>query len=215
MKSTTPFGFYYLDREYIEAMQTVDEHVPDANYEDSGRARKFYYGPVTNQDGVDYYVPVSHEIKDEMEIPGSKRNGFPEHYGVNIRNEHKKKTGNLDFRHMLPCVDARFIRKISPNELSAFGKGQLTFCEADKNNILTTARNAYNNIQSHDYSFLNKTSVNYDNVIDAAWEHLDKVEEREISEKRQTMADRVNKANMLAANINDTSSLDIDKTLCD
>lgn len=63
MKNTTPYGFYYIDRGYIEYMQTPDNpHVPDANYEDCGRARKFYCGPVTNKQGVDYFVPVSHEV---------------------------------------------------------------------------------------------------------------------------------------------------------
>lgn len=37
----TPFGFYYLDREYIEAMHVADKHVPYADYEDIGRAKNF------------------------------------------------------------------------------------------------------------------------------------------------------------------------------
>lgn len=211
MKNTTPFGFYYLDREYIEAMQAVDEHVPDANYEDNGRARKFYCGPVMTQDGVDYFVPVSHEQKDTMEIPGSRKNGFPEYYGVSLYGNDKEKTGNLDFRHMLPCVDPRFIKKIDDNnELSNFGKEQFRFCRCSENRIRKTAQSAYNNIVSQDYPFLNKTSIDYETVLDTAWEHLDKIEECELADKRKKMTDRANKADILAANIN-TPSDDIDK----
>ena len=68
MENKTPFGFYYIDRDYIDAMRTTENpHVPNANYEDEGRARKFYCGPVMNQDGVDFYVPISHEVLNIME----------------------------------------------------------------------------------------------------------------------------------------------------
>lgn len=206
MKDTTPFGFYYLDREYIEAMHTAENpHVPNADYEDSGRARKFYCGPVMNQDGVDYFVPVSHEIKDKMEILGSRANGFAEYYGIPLMNKDKEMTGNLDFRYMLPCVDNRFLTPINPdNDLGAYGREQAHFCTLIKNRICKNAQETYNNIQSGEYKSLTESSVNFEMALDDAWTYLDKVEERE--KMTAKMAIRSSIANEMISNVSPSSS---------
>lgn len=211
MKDTTPFGFYYLDREYIEAMHTADNpHVPNADYEDSGRARKFYCGPVMNQDGVDYYVPVSHEIKGTMEIFGSKENGFVEHYGMSLMNAEHEKNGNLDFRYMLPCVDDRFLTPIDPdNDLGAYGREQAHFCTRMEKNICRNARETYNNIQSGEYKELTESSVNFEMALDDAWTYLDKVEEREA--KLAVMSNRSSMADGMASNVSAPPSDDFSR----
>lgn len=205
MENTTPFGLYYIDREYIEAMHAADRHIPNADYEDSGRARKFYCGPVMNQDGVNYYVPVSHEQKS-MEIIGSRRNGFPEYFGLNMRDQNNEKAGSLDFRYMIPCVDERFLETIDPNQdLGKYGKGQAHFCQKYERTICNSARNAYENIQSCEYPMLKDSSIDFENAITAAWEHLDKVEERENNkEKKAKIAARSASADSMTANISTT-----------
>lgn len=212
MKDTTPFGFYYLDREYIEAMHTAENpHVPNADYEDSGRARKFYCGPVMNQDGVDYFVPVSHEIKDKMEILGSKENGFVEHYGLSIRDKNGEKNGNLDFRYMLPCVDDRFLTPVDLDKnLSDYGKGQCKYCKDNEKLIRISARETYNNIQSGEYKNLTESSVNFEMALDDAWTYLDKVEEREKMTAKMTMRSSI--ANEMISNVSPSlSSNDFDR----
>lgn len=215
-KKTTPFGFYYLSREYIEAMQAVDEHVPDANYEDYGRARKFYCGPVTTQDGINYFVPVSHETKESMIIPETKRNGVIEYYGIPLYNQDNQTTGNLDFRHMLPCVDDRFIEQIDIKQMSQFGKEQARFCLKNAKYIKQTATSTYNNVKSCDYAFLNSTSIDFEEVLDAAWDYLDLIEEREEATALKKKIDmRVTQSETMATTIIQTNATNLDKSLYD
>ena len=181
MENKTPFGFYYLDREYIEAMHTSENtHVPNADYEDSGRARKFYCGPVMYQNGVGFYVPVSHEIKESMEIPGTRSSGCTEYYGMSLRSKTGEKTGSLNFKYMIPCVNSRFLEKIDPDKtLGSFGKAQYDFCSANERRICNMVYDTYNNIVSGEYPGLTSGSVDFEAAQDEAWQHLDRVEERE------------------------------------
>lgn len=167
----TPYGLYYIDRDYLSAIHEADSKTPDCTYEDSGRARKFYCGPVTKEEGVDYYVPVSHQVKN-MQL--SKY----ETYGISIMNTEGEKKGCLDFRFMIPCVDTQFLSKIEKNDMSEYGKSQYDFCMNNERIIKKEAHATYNNIISKDYGFLNKTAVCSEAVIDAAWQYMDEIEAR-------------------------------------
>ncbi len=188
-----PFGFYDIDREYLEALSKADAHVPKHDYEDEGRARKFYCGPVMNEYGVDYYVPVSSQIKE------MKLNKY-ENYGVQIQDKKGTICGNLDFRFMIPCVDNRFLTKHIAN---GFANEQEEFCKNKQALICREARYTFNNIQSGDYDFLNETAINNEAVTNAAWERVDQYEARlETEKKRETMNKRSISADMITTNIN-------------
>lgn len=86
-----PYGFYYIDRDYIDYLRkNGDEHVPKADYEDDDRSQKFYCGPVMNEYGVNYFVPVSHEVENKGTMSVRDKDTI-ESYGVFIQNEKGKK----------------------------------------------------------------------------------------------------------------------------
>lgn len=181
-KTTTnniPFGCYYIDRNYLEYLhENGDERTPKSNYEDEDRARKFYCGPVYNDFGVNYYVPVSHETeKNQMSVydPETKT---VEYYGMYIRNSNNQKIGNLDFRFMVPCYDDKLL---TPCDLTGYGLEQNQACLKLQSTICKNAETTYKNIQSNDYPWLNESSVNYDNVIDTMWSYDDeKIKHRKL-----------------------------------
>lgn len=194
-----PFGFYYIQRDYIDYIREHgDEHVPKADYEDEGRSQKFYCGPVMNEYGVNYYVPVSHEVANKGTM--TVRDGDTEEsYGTFILNEKSKKIGNLDFRFMIPCQDNELLTPYNPTK---FGLQQLEFCQESKSEICTTAKFAYNNIRSGDYPFLTESAIDFDKVNDAMWAYED-----------EKMNRRLIKANTLVQNIKEPSIDDPNKSL--
>lgn len=183
-----PFGCYYIDRDYLEYLhEHGDEHVPKADYEDEGRARKFYCGPVFNEYGVNYFVPVSHELdKNDMSVYDPETRTV-EYYGMYIRDTDNNKIGNLDFRFMIPCQDNELL---TPCTLSGHGAKQANACLAMRTHICKAAQSTYNNIETGDYPWLNANAIDYNNVNDAMWSYDDeKMTRRELI------------ANQLASNI--------------
>ncbi len=211
-ENQTPYGFYYLDRDYLDGMREADnEHVPLADYEDFDRAQKFYCGPVITKDKVDYYVPVSHQIKN-MYIPGSAQNGVREYYGVTIYDKNGNASGCLDFRYLIPCVNNALITPCQPK---GHAVTEWDFCERNQKIIMKNANNTFHNIQANNYPFLTETSVDNDKAIDFMWyveseledEYADDSERPNfaITENAKTRMERmkhkVEIANQLAAKI--------------
>lgn len=167
-----PFGCYYIQRDYIEYLQEHgDSHVPNADYEDNNRAIKFYCGPVLTINRVNYYAPVSHEVesKDDM-IACNNKTGREVQYGVFLSGK-RDRTGNLDFRHMIPCQDNELL---TPCEnLSPFGKTQERSCLAQKDKIQECARNVYDAVHFDLIPFLTRTCIDFEKVYDAACEYDD------------------------------------------
>lgn len=202
--SITPYGFYYVDREYIEALALCDTHVPKCDYEDEDRARKFYCGPVAHEAGVDYFVPVSHQIKDEMVIPGSlKETGVAEHYGISIRNENRDKTGNLDFRFMIPVVNTDYLTTI---ELTNFGSQQLLFCRNNEHLIKNIAHWTYCNINAQSYDYLDKTAVSYDCLLSNAFDYDDEYTEQISTGEKKESARKLALAKLKLASVTITNN---------
>lgn len=202
------YGLYYIDREYLDTLHEADSHVPKHDYEDEGRSRKYYCGPVMNEYGVNYFVPVSSQTtKDDMVIPGSNYNGMKEHYGIPLPDEkgHSKGGGNIDFRFMIPCVNSELLTPMTPK--SDFAKNQADFCMKNEKIICRAASETYRNIQSGDYSFLNHNSINQENVLDKVWEYEDILESRrEAKTKKDKFAARVTAADNIAPNESTLSS---------
>lgn len=172
--TNNPFGAYYIAREYLDALQKADTHVPKHDYEDNGGAVKFYCGPVMNKNGIDYYAPVSSKNNKNMYINGSKENGVAEYFGVSITDNHFNNAGCIDCRFLIPIVDDRFIKACTP---SGYGATQMAFCKHNQHDICKTASATYDNIVSNDYSKLTENSINDENVLNASWEFFDKMEE--------------------------------------
>ena len=202
------YGFYYIDREYLDKLHEGDTHVPKHNYEDEGRSRKYYCGPVMNEFGVNYFVPVSSQTgKDDMIIPGSAYNGAVEHFGILLPDEkgHSKGGSNLDFRFMIPCVNSELLTPMAPK--SNYAKNQAKFCMSNEKRICREAYDTYQNIQSGEYSFLNESAINQQAVYDKMWEYEDILEtRREIKEKRAKMTARASETSRIAPNESVVSS---------
>ena len=166
-----PFGCYYIARDYIDYLrENGDEHVPKADYEDEDRARKFYCGPVFTEYGVNFYVPVSHEIDKGNMVIHDKETNVDEQYGLYLRNSTNEKIGNLDFRFMIPCSDNTLL---TPCELANYGAMQANSCLQNQTAIRKTAEHTYSLIASGDYPQLAKTAINPDAVNDAMWSYDD------------------------------------------
>lgn len=56
-------SFYFIKKSYVDFLRTVDEKVPTLDYETHD---KFFCGIVLSMNGINYYVPVSHEIKKQQ-----------------------------------------------------------------------------------------------------------------------------------------------------
>ena len=196
--SSTPFGFYDIDRKYIEFLKKADEHVPDCDYEDRGRSRKFYCGPVTNQYGIDYFVPVSSKTDKNMYIVGSAKNGVREYHGIILKDASGQETGSLNFKNMIPCVDPQFL---TPHKPTGHAVSEYNFCKKYEKAIKTTAESTFKNIESREYPELTKSSVNASKVESAGWEYLDMIEAKKECDK---MATRFQEIDDLASNIQTT-----------
>lgn len=184
-----PYGCYYIERDYLDYLREKDnECIPRADYEDEGRCRKFFCGPVFDEYGVNYFVPVSHEIdsKGTMTVY-DKETKSTETYGLYLNDENGEKLGNLDFRFMVPCQDNELLTPYKP---SGHGARQAEACKFSQNKICKEARLAYNNIMSGDYPDLTKGSVNFDKANDAMWDYEDEKWARR-AQQAETMASNI------------------------
>lgn len=170
------YGFYYIDRDYLEFLAKYDDRVPKHDYEDEGRAKKFYCGPVMNANGVNYYVPVSHQVK-QMKLDNI------ENYGVPIKEPGQPATGCLDFRFMIPCTNADYLTSYEPK---GFAVKQAEFCNKYKNYICKEAEATYNNILSGDYEFLNQTAIDDEKINDGMWAYEDLQETKQSQNTNET-----------------------------
>lgn len=177
---TPSFGFYDIDRTYIETLRSKDNHVPNCDYEDYDRARKFYCGPITTQYGINYFVPVSSQKDKNMYIVGSAANGVREYYGIEMKDNQGNSIGSLNFKFMIPCVHPCFL---TPHELTGHSIIENEFCQKNKLFIQKLANDTFVNIESNDYPSLTQTSVNFAEAESAGWEYYDKMMNSKLTNK--------------------------------
>ena len=202
-----PFGIYNIDRDYIEHMAKYDSHVPKCDYEDEGRAKKFYCGPVHNDNGIDFFVPVSHQIRNE------NRN-YMDGNSLVIRNSKNENCGNLDFRFMIPCANDELLAKHVAK--SDYAKTQENFCNNNSEDIKKFAKAVYREITSKEDFRLSNNSCDYENLIDAVWEYDDILEAKtqqksENSVKNNKTANKFDNITKLETKINDDKIFDFKK----
>lgn len=127
----TKFGIYDIETDYLKFLHERDKHVSFADYEDEGRQRKFYCGPVyTSETNINYYVPVSSKSIDTKQ---SDR-GDIKQYCLAIENGDRD-LGTLDFRHMIPCLDERINPRFINPQTNSFGYAQAKFCLSHEEEI--------------------------------------------------------------------------------
>lgn len=184
-KDKTQYGFYYIDNDYLDHLKEYDSHIPRHDYEDEGRERKFYCGPVFNDNGIDYFVPVSHQIK-KMTLPDG------ETYGISLKDSQGQPSGCLDFRFCVPCP---FPECLTPYTPKGFAVEQWDFCSKHKNGICREAERTYENILSGDYSFLTSSSIHYgQDLDDQIWIYDDILTEKQEKDNQteNTQPDKTN-----------------------
>lgn len=166
-----PFGCYYIEREYLDFLRKRgDAHVPRADYEDSGRTQKFYCGPVFNADGINYFLPVSHQTnKGDMTVYDvESRETDPT--GAYIIDNDGVKLGNLDYRYAIPCMDNELLKPVS---LSKFGQKQFEIITNMKDAIGEQAKNLYDKARSGDYPVHKRKAIDFDSLETAAYAYAD------------------------------------------
>lgn len=205
MVSKIPFGIYDIDKELLQtAHDNINEHVPLSNYEDEGRTRKFYCGPVCEHDGVPLFVPVSSQNKNERQNDYSGSS-------VLIKNKNES-IGSLNFKYMVPVSDETLLTPRT--ELGSFGKKQAAWCMDNETLIKNKALANYNSFER--FGEKDDLYFNYDEIVDLGYEIIDEREavetEADTTALRETMAHRVEQINNISTIIKthtaDTKSYD-------
>lgn len=165
MADKTVYGVYYIDREVTEANREINEHAPKCDYQDEGRAEKFYLGPVGDHDGVPIFVPVSSKNKDE-----DKNLQSGNCYLLKAATKSGKKVcvGSLNFDYAVPVTSEDFLKPVPKENLRTnFSKAQVADCFRKKDDILKYA-NAY--LKDDNYISPNSTKKDFDKMIDRQFE---------------------------------------------
>lgn len=169
------FGLYKIDRSYIEELKKTDQHVPDCDYQDYGRAEKFYIGPfVDKQSHVSYFAPISSKVRD---LTSSRHP--PEMHGMlfNFKNSNMPKgkdhvKGCVDFRFAIPCEDTRLLSAYTPSPTSNQGvlSKRLTNLEGELKSISETT---FINMRDKESYPVFHTSCDHDSLEDRMWSYID------------------------------------------
>ncbi len=139
-------NFYYIKNEYIDYLKRVEIEargftcVPNTQY--SSR-NKFLFGACFESNGINYFVPVSHQIKQ-----GDNN--------IVITTKPKKrksvKLGSLRFAYMIPvpnnCLVLLNIKKIPEYEQKRRINDELAFCRRSIDKIKKQAVKTYDSITS-------------------------------------------------------------------
>lgn len=151
--------FYYVQNEYIEYLKQAEKLargftcVPNTQY----RFRnKFLFGACFQHDGINYFVPVSHQIK---------------HGDNNIIMKTKPKKGNsfelgtLRFAYMIPvpkkCLILLEIKNIPEYEQKRRINDELAFCRRSIDKIKRQAQKTFEAITSSKNDKLLRNSCDF------------------------------------------------------
>ena len=190
-------AFYYVSPEYIDYLKDCEIKsrgytcVPNVIY---ANRNKFVYGTVFNINNVNYYVPVSHSLKNKSESIIIK----------NLKNP-TKQLGSLRFNYMFPIPNSELqyldVGKgnFSQKDIARI-KHELSFCRKNKDKILNQAQKTYEKVilgndenlikYSCDFKLLEQKCSEYEQL-----KHLSELTQNEvvnanlIIEKNQINAD--------------------------
>ena len=180
-KIEIPYGFYKIDRAYLEHLQKFDRKVPNSDYEDYGRNEKFYLGPVTNKNGVDFFVPITSKTGQS---PGR------------LQFDREGKLGSLDFKYMVPCVG----NFLTPHEPTHDKRANIQWdvCSKCQTHIQDSGDKVYKNVVNFGELQSNRelvhASCKFDKNIKVMWEYFEKVIGDRIKAKAPPIFTQRNKA---------------------
>lgn len=151
-------AFYYVSPEYIDYLKDCEIKsrgytcVPNVIY---ANRNKFVYGTVFTINSVNYYVPVSHSLKNKSESIIIK----------NLKNP-TKQLGSLRFNYMFPIPNSELqYLDIGNGDFSqkdiARIKHELSFCRKNKDKILNQAQKTYDKVISGNDENLIKNSCDF------------------------------------------------------
>ena len=196
MASKIPFGIYDVDTEFLRtAHDTINETIPFSDYEEHGRSRKFYCGPVCEHTGV----PVSSQKKDESMHRDTTYIPMKENGEI---------VGTLNFAYMVPVADDSLISDISNRtQIGPHAQKQINWCMSNENRIKTAAK-------AHYEAFAKKRTPccmfeDYDAISDLAYEIVDEREnrlEQLAAKKAQLNGATTNPAIKVETNLDETKS---------
>lgn len=139
-------AFYLVDNEYIQFLKQYELKnrgftcVPNVHY---NSREKFFYGAILQNNGINYFVPVSHNVKSDINtivITGKKKNTSDKPY----------KYGSLKFMYMIP-VPSQMLYKLDIPGIEDLQRrrkvlDELAFCRRNIAKIQETARKTYDGI---------------------------------------------------------------------
>ena len=151
-------AFYYVSPEYIDYLKDCEIKsrgytcVPNVIY---ANRNKFVYGAIFNINNVNYYVPVSHSLKNKSESIIIK----------NLKNP-TKQLGSLRFNYMFPIPNSELLYldvgkgNFSQKDIARI-KHELSFCRKNRDKILNQAQKTYEKVISGNDENLIKNSCDF------------------------------------------------------
>ena len=135
--------FYYVNPEYIDFLKKAEIDargftcVPNTNYANN---EKFFYGAVlTRNNGINYFVPISHNINEDQN-------------SILIKTDDKRNPikGTLRFAYMIP-VPKQMLTELVIKELSNYDnqrrtQKELAFCRKNRDKIFAQALKSHQSI---------------------------------------------------------------------
>lgn len=172
--------FYLIDSNYVDFLKKAELDtrgftcVPNIHY--SSRD-KFFYGTVMQKNGMNYFVPVSHNAipdKNAIIITGKKRNSKSKPHVY----------GSLRFSYMLP-VPNQMLKKLKISELESEDRkravnDELAFCRRNRDKIKQQAHKTYDSILSSCNSKVAKNCCDF-KLLEQACIEFCKIHDLELS----------------------------------
>lgn len=135
-------NFYFIKSDYIDYLKDTEINargftcVPNTEYTSR---KKFLFGAVFENNGINYFVPVSSKIKyDDNSII------------IKSKKDNTLKFGSLRFAYMIPvpnsCLIPMVINDIEDNERKRKVQSELAFCRKNIDKIKKQATKTYTSI---------------------------------------------------------------------
>lgn len=135
--------FYYVNPEYIEFLKSAEIKsrgftcVPNVSY---ANREKFFYGTVlTKKDGINYFVPISSQIKKDANTIIIKTN-----------DKVNREKGSLRFAYMIPVphkmLEEVDFKAVNNKNRQRILQKELAFCRKNRNRIFKQASKTLNDV---------------------------------------------------------------------
>lgn len=153
--------FYYVNANYIEFLKKYEYNVrnfnsvPNVEYANNN---KFFYGTVLKKNGINYYVPISHDI-----------NSSPNSMVMITKPRRTKdkpfKLGTLKFLYMIPVPNNQLI-ELNVNDIKDSDRrrrviDELAYCNRNREKIFNQAQKTYDIVIATESQKLKRNSCDF------------------------------------------------------